>query len=139
MERLTDVFDKSRKGRALMAYLLIAQGERDKGMEELESCTNSMRTAIADERKDTRITNVRKQTELKSAEEVLSSVRGKREDFFQNNHWVHGHQHRIRRVAFSGNNKFVATMSSDRVKLWRVASGDKIVEIPIDSNDVAPD
>lgn len=60
MERLTDVFDRKGKGQALMAYLYLAQGEREKGTEELQKTADEMKVTIDTYRKDTKVLNVKK-------------------------------------------------------------------------------
>ena len=65
-------------------------------------------------------------------------MRTKKEDFFQNQSWTHSHASRVRRVAFSGDGKFVGTLSSECAKLWKATTGTEVCKIPLESNDVAP-
>jgi hypothetical protein len=128
------VFKDPNKGQSLLAFLLIAQGEREQGVKELRSYIEAMKLSIEREKADTRIVNLKKQENIRVAEKVFQAVQLDKQLYFQNTSLQHGHKHRVRQIQFSANNKYMTTISSDACKLWRVGANliGEVIMIPFE-------
>lgn len=55
----------------MLAYLLIAQGEREQGVKELRAYIEAMKQNIEREKAETRIVNLKMQENMRIAEKVF--------------------------------------------------------------------
>jgi magnesium-transporting ATPase (P-type) len=80
---------------------------------------------MLEEKKQTKLVSLKKKENLATAVAIREKVSLNKATFSQNTIFEHGHKQRVRRIQFSSNNKFMTTVSSDCVKLWRV--GDHVI------------
>lgn len=80
---------------------------------------------MLEEKKRTKLVSLKKKENLETALAIREKVSLNKVTFSQNTIFEHGHKQRVRKIQFSSNNKFMATISSDCVKLWRV--GDHVI------------
>ena len=111
------VFDVPGKGKTLEAYLQIAIGEREAGLEILKEYIKVTKEGLTGQ---ARLQNLKLQKSLKDAEDVFEEVQTKRELFPQNARISHNHKGQIRHVNFSTNSNYMTTICEKESMVWKV-------------------
>jgi hypothetical protein len=101
------VFTTAGKGECLEAYLKIAMGEREDGIQILRSFLEREKENM----KGQRLKNLKMSDQVKSAQKVFESIQLDKTIFFQNTSLNHGHKQNLRRIKFSENNRYMTTIS----------------------------
>lgn len=112
------VFGVKGKGETLHGFLLIAMGEREKGMSILKQYIGKTESQV---KSTNRLQNLKERKLLKKAQEVFNVVQLNKSQFFNNVSNKHEHTGRITNVQFSDNSSFFTTICGDICRVWRMA------------------
>ena len=112
------VFSVPGKGETLEAYLLIATGEREAGMEKLKNYIAETREGLTEQQR-TKFLKLSRQ--LKAAEDVQAAVQLEKNLFPQNGKIQHNHKKQVRHIKFSHNSNYMTSICDGETKVWKVA------------------
>ena len=128
------VFTVEGKGETMRAYLLIAMGWREEGMEMLSQFIAKNEASL---KLETRLQNLKKNKVLKQAQNVFDVIQNNRVLFTQNGSVKHEHDERITNLQFSDTGEFIISASSDVSQVWRLVQNrlTKIIDIPGSTNN----